>query len=122
MDRITEERIAENDARFREANERIHAFATEHDVDIAVPFICECAQMECVEVVRLEIAEYEEVRRNPRWFVNIPGHDRPAGSAVRVVSERSGWIVVEKVGHAGDVAEELAGGPGAAVAEREPEG
>ena len=86
-----------------------------------VPFICECADLTCVEIVRLELADYEAVRTHPRRFVNAPGHDRAGGSAVRVVSDHGDWIVVEKVGHAGEVAEELAGGSEAVAGEREGE-
>jgi hypothetical protein len=108
MDRPTEERIAENNARFRGANERIQAVATKHDVDMPVPFICECADPRCVEILRIERDEYEAVRADPRRFLSAPGHERCDGAAARVVSERPGWTVVEKVGHAGEVAEELA--------------
>jgi hypothetical protein len=111
MDRLTEERVAENNARFRQANERIQAVATRHDVEMPVPFLCECADPTCVEILRIERTEYEAVRADPRRFLSAPGHDRVDGSAARVVSEQPGWIVVEKVGHAGEVAEELAGEP-----------
>ena len=105
MDRLTAERIAENDARFREANERIREVAVEHGIE-TVPFICECADPECVAIVRLRLDD-EQVRSNPRWFVNVAGHDRAAGSAARVAATYDGWIVAEKVGHAGRVVEEL---------------
>ena len=67
-DRVTEERIARNDALFRDANERIGAFAAQHELrEDDVPFICECADMGCHEIVRLPLNEYEKVRSNPRW-------------------------------------------------------
>ena len=54
MDRLMEERIAKNDAKFREANERISAAAEEHAVEgMRIPFICECADPTCMEIVRL---------------------------------------------------------------------
>jgi hypothetical protein len=117
MDKLTQERIAENDATFRDANERIRAAAVDYGVETAVPFICECADPKCVEIVRLVVDDYERVRGNPRWFVNAPGHDRAAGPAACVVSSHDGWVLVEKVGHAGNVAEELAGGADAVAAE-----
>ena len=103
MDRLTQERIAENNARFREANEHIRAAAQAFGITGPVPFICECAQPTCVEIVRLRLDEYASLRANPRTFLNVPGHDRADGSAARVVSEHEGYVVVEKVGHAGDV-------------------
>jgi hypothetical protein len=115
-DRVTEERIARNDALFRDANERIGAFAAEHELrEHAVPFICECADMSCHEIVTLPLDEYERVRSNPRRFVNAPGHHVAAQGAATVVERHSGYAVVEKQGHAGEVAEELASREGQAV-------
>ena len=72
-----------------------------------MPFICECAEPSCREVVRLTLAAYREVRGDPRHFVNVPGHQVAAGAAGRVVAQHDGYVVVEKIGYAGQVAEEL---------------
>jgi hypothetical protein len=47
--------------RFREANERIEATAYNTRLLGPVPFICECANPDCTEIVRLELDEYEAV-------------------------------------------------------------
>ena len=107
MDRLTEERIALNNATFRNANERISTAAGVYDVDMPVPFICECADRSCSEIVRLELAEYEEIRADSRHFLNAPGHQAAAQGAAVVVAERDGYVIVEKVGHAGDIVEAL---------------
>jgi hypothetical protein len=49
------------------------------------------------------------VRANPRWFINIPGHQAHGLGVAQVVRERDGYVIVEKVGHAGEVAEDLEG-------------
>jgi hypothetical protein len=103
----TAERIARNDALFREANERIREKAEEYEVQITVPFICECADPMCRDIVRLGLDEYREIRRNPRYFLNIPGHESVAGGNIEVVDRRDGHLVVEKIGRAGEVAEAL---------------
>lgn len=107
MDRSLEERIARNDATFREANERINAAAGAYDMEGPVPFLCECADPTCVEIVRLELDQYEEIRADSRHFLNVPGHQRAAQGAAVVVAERDGYVIVEKIGHAGDVVEGL---------------
>jgi ribulose 1,5-bisphosphate synthetase/thiazole synthase len=107
MDRVVEERIAQNDATFRNANERIGAAAGAYDVKMPIPFICECADPTCMEIVRLDLDQYEEVRANSRHFLNIPGHETVAQGAAVVVSERDGYVIVEKTGHAGEVVEAL---------------
>ena len=50
-----------NDAIFREANEGIREAAKEHltDGDEQVPFLCECADPNCRELVLLALAEYQ---------------------------------------------------------------
>jgi hypothetical protein len=107
MDRLLEERIARNDATFRRANERISAAAETYGVDMPVPFVCECADPECSEVVRLNLEEYEEVRADSRHFFHIPGHRDADGAAGVVVAERDGYVIVEKTGHAAEIAQAL---------------
>lgn len=107
MDRLTERRIARNNATFREANEQIGVAAGIYGVEGAVPFICECADPACSEIVPLELGQYEEIRADPRRFLNVPGHEAAAQGAAVVVDRREGYVIVEKVGHAGDVVEAL---------------
>lgn len=107
MDRLVEERIARNDAAFRRANERISAAAETYGVDIPVPFVCECADPECSEVVRLKLEAYEEIRTDSRRFFHVPGHRDADGTAGVVVAERDGYVIVEKTGHAAEIAEAL---------------
>ena len=102
-----EERIALNQATFREANERINAAAEVYAVDMPVPFICECADPTCAEIVRLALSEYEEIRADSRHFLNVPGHQAASQGAAAVVAEREGYVIAAKEGHAGDIAEAL---------------
>jgi hypothetical protein len=96
-----------NQATFRDANERINTAAGVYAVDIPVPFICECADPTCSEIVRLALGEYEEVRADPRHFLNVPGHQSAAQGAATVVEEREGYVIAEKTGHAGEIVEAL---------------
>jgi hypothetical protein len=105
---LSEERLAANQATFREANERIEAAAADMELSEPVPFICECASRECTEIVHLTLAEYEDVRARPRRFFNVPGHEVLSVEAgAGVVAERtSRYVLVDKVGVAGAVAED----------------
>lgn len=107
MERLLEERIARNDATFREANERISAAAATYGVDVPVPFVCECADPRCSEVVRLKLEEYEEIRADSRRFFHVPSHRDTEGTVGVVVAERDGYVIVEKTGHAAEIAEAL---------------
>jgi hypothetical protein len=105
---LTQERMAENQATFRDANERIEAAADDMGLFEPVPFICECAARDCTEIVRLTLAEYEEVRSNPRRFFNVPGHEAlsvEAGAGV-VAETTPRYVLVDKVGVAGEISKE----------------
>jgi hypothetical protein len=101
------ERVARNDAIFRDANEGIRSAAADYDVMGQVPFICECADPTCTEIIRLDVTEYEQVRKQSTHFINAPGHHRGAVPYVRVVESRDGYDVVEKLGQAAETAAEL---------------
>jgi hypothetical protein len=105
----TAERVACNDATFREANDRIKDAVDEHGLAGASPFICECAEERCTTILSILPREYERIRKNPTWFVNAPGHDASAGPYARVVEEHDGFVVVEKVGRAAALVAELRG-------------
>jgi hypothetical protein len=104
---LTAQRVAQNQARFREANEGIEQAALEYDVDEGLPFICECSDPECVEILRLKLADYEAIRATSTHFIHSPGHDRGVEGWGNVIERRDGYEVVEKVGDAAAVAEAL---------------
>jgi len=62
---MTHERIALNESTFREANERIEAAADKMDLVGPVPFICECPDRTCTQIVRVTLDGYEDVRQHP---------------------------------------------------------
>lgn len=97
MNDSVRERIAENNYTFREANEQIRAKADEYDAPVdRVPFLCECPVPSCTEILRLTLAQYEEVRANPNHFFTAPGHEQADAAVGRVVSRESGYVIVEK--------------------------
>jgi hypothetical protein len=101
------ERVGRNDATFRAANERIGQMASAQTFPEQVPFICECAEESCTEIVRLSLEEYERVRAHPTHFLNAPGHESAAGPYCEVVERNEGYVVVRKKGRAAEIAAEL---------------
>lgn len=99
-----EQRLGHNEALFREINERIEAGHWPADEREQIAFRCECSMLGCNVLVELTVPEYEAVRAFPRRFLLAPGHEIAAVEIV--VSEQRGYIVVEKVGEAGAVAED----------------
>jgi hypothetical protein len=57
-------------------------------------FMCECADATCTAVINLRTAEYEALRRNPRQFGVLPGHQ--IEDIESVVESHPGYLVVEK--------------------------
>ena len=104
MDEATQKKIAGNEAMLREANEAIERGLWPGDDHRTVRFRCECAQLDCNQAIELRVRDYEAVRAHPRRFVLAEGHQRTAVETV--VQRRNGFLVVEKKGEAGAVAEE----------------
>ncbi len=82
-------RIADNESRFREINERLRGDlrALPADDD-PVEFVCECGHVECAQPVRLTLAEYEAIRAGPLDFAVVPGHQLPDVEDVVDVNDR----------------------------------
>lgn len=86
-----EERLAQNEARFREINESAQPQRESHGEG---RFVCECADRGCMLWIELTRDEYAAVRRNPRWFIVAPSHEIP--DVESVVDRKPGYFVIEK--------------------------
>lgn len=101
MDRSIEQ-AAQNEAVFRRANELIEQRLSDLSiVDGRSPFVCECQEPSCTEIIRLSLGEYEHVRSHPQWFAIAPGHNFAEGT---VIQRTERFEVVEKRGKAAEVA------------------
>jgi len=69
--------------------------------------LCECADTSCRALLPLTHRQYEDIRENPRWFINAPGHHVNENGSVRIVADHDCFVIVEKIGEAGEVAEQL---------------
>lgn len=70
-------RIAQNERVARRHNrrrERLEIDAAGVDTDELVPFVCECADIDCLSAIEMSIAEYESVHETTDRFVVKPGH------------------------------------------------
>jgi hypothetical protein len=88
------QRVARNEALFREVNERIKQVNDNFGTQEVADFICECGDVECTEPVSLTLGEYEGIRRDGTHFAVIPGH--VVRDIERVVARYDHFAVVEK--------------------------
>ena len=103
MEKGQEERLALNEAIFRDVNERIREISnTFGQKDETYAFLCECSDPKCVDKVVMTSAEYEYVRSDPTRFVVAKGHVLPEVESV--VDRAKDHVVVEKEGAAADIA------------------
>ena len=98
-----EERIAYNEAWSRSLNERRAEWTGR---EVRPSFRCECWRQDCTERIPLSGEDWKMVRAEPSRFAVAPEH--VAKSLEGVVKEFPHFWVVEKLGEAGEVAEELA--------------
>jgi hypothetical protein len=102
-----EERLARNEALFRDVNEHISRQglqwgSTDPDQH---EYLCECSRRDCTALVSMTQQEYEQVRRHGKRFFVLRGHEELEVESV--VRSEKGYVVVEKHGAAGDLVESL---------------
>lgn len=90
---VSLERLARNQALFREVNERLLELA-DGEPDRRLDFLCECSHNDCAATIELTLTEYERVRRRPTLFVLVAGHD--IDEIEDVVEEHPTFVVVQK--------------------------
>lgn len=85
------ERLAANEARFREINESAQPQRRSRGTG---RFVCECADRGCMAWLDVPLEEYALVRQNERRFIVAPTHEIPG--AETVVERKDGYFVIEK--------------------------
>jgi hypothetical protein len=102
-------RIGENEALFREVNERLRELGEGFSlVSEEAEFICECGDSSCAERVHMSLADYEDVRSDPKRFIIAKGHEQLEYE--KILSETDQYVIVEK----------LPGGPAGAAIREDP--
>ena len=91
---VSLERLARNQALFREVNERLLEL-TEGFHDGSMQFVCECSNEDCTLTVSMNHDEYESVRARSTFFVVSTGHE--ILEIEKVIDRQNGWTIVQKV-------------------------
>jgi hypothetical protein len=88
-------RQVENQDMSRSANQRLQDVAGRTAEDgIVIPFLCECADDDCLGRVEISIDEYFIAHLAPEHYVIVAGHPRIDGELV--VDDRGHYEVVAK--------------------------
>ncbi|MGH2882508.1 MAG: hypothetical protein ACRDPA_07380 [Solirubrobacteraceae bacterium] len=98
-----QQRTARNEAIFREINEGIRRGRWPGEEHSITSFRCECASLGCSDMLALSFHDYEDIRKHPRRFLVATGHERLDVEVV--VARQPNYLVVQKTGEAGQVAE-----------------
>lgn len=72
-------------------NARIAGSAALHRFDkaIALPFLCECSDERCDELMRISLREFDEARAGGN-YLTVPGHQVDDATIVRI--RESCWL------------------------------
>ena len=103
-----ERRMAQNEALFREVNERVQETASQFgDFGENSPqeYFCECANPDCTFRLTLTPAQYTSIRADPKQFVVLPLHYTPEVETLAV--KKDAYWIVRKAGEAGEYVEKL---------------
>ena len=97
-------RAARNQSLFREVNERIVELSLRFGGE-ARPnaYLCECLNTDCSATIGVPYDEYDRLREHGDRFFVLPGHEDP--DVEDVVETTPGYVVVEKIGVASEIAE-----------------
>jgi hypothetical protein len=97
-------RAAKNQALFRGANDRVKEL--NQAFNLVAPlgeWICECANVGCIERIEMSIGAYEEVRLHEVRFVVAPSDEHFWPDVERVIEHTDGYWVIELIAQASDV-------------------
>ena len=100
MDQARRDRVARNEAAFRELNEAISKGPPDR---AEVLLVCECGHPDCSEQFVISLDFYRHVREDPRQFVLLAGHEIP--DTEDVIEEQGRYVVVRKHEDVSDIVE-----------------
>jgi len=86
--------MALNEAASREFNEEIEEVYEGEPPSNRLDIVCECALRMCERTIDITMAEYQDVRSDPRQFAIVPDHF--IGDIERIVFENDRFAVVAK--------------------------
>lgn len=100
-----QKQVGRNENEARTANEIVSVDGEQAQLEgheiLAV--LCECGDRDCHDPLTMTVDQYEEIRSQPAHFAVLSGHE--ILDCERVLATRGEYLIVEKFGDAGDVAD-----------------
>jgi hypothetical protein len=90
-------RKARNEILLRKLNERIETHHLRVQPTVAT-WVCECADENCAQPIRMSIAQYEAVRVEPTHFFIAPTEEHLSSDIEYVVRREASYWVIAKIG------------------------
>lgn len=85
----------QNEERFAAANAQLREKALSLEINRGrFPFLCECSDVGCTQVIQVSLDAYEAARAQPGAFLLLAGHDD--SRVERVIARTDGYVLVEK--------------------------
>jgi hypothetical protein len=97
-----ERRIGQNEALFREVNERIERLSQTLQATDSITILCECGDASCTDQIDISLSKYQRVRQESTLFFVRPGHEK--SDVEHIVEQDEGYNVVLKTDGAAEVA------------------
>lgn len=99
MSTISERRQTENEAMFRQANEKVQKklkkmLPEDEYASLELYFYCECADETCAERIVMTPERYQVLHKKRDYFIIRPGHQR--SQIERLVNKLSDYYTVQK--------------------------
>ena len=104
MDEERQERLAKNESLFRALNENIRSLASKLGPGAPYEFICECSTSGCFERLSTDARGIRAGAEDGTHFLLADGHEDI--EIEQVIAHQAAYVVVEKDGVAGLVAED----------------
>jgi hypothetical protein len=105
---VLQERAAQNQALFREVNERLGEITGTLNATLArAEWVCECANTGCSEPLEMSLDEYQALRQHGARFAVACDPKHVFAEVERVIERTDRYWVVEKIERAARVAVEL---------------
>jgi hypothetical protein len=93
---LPERRLAQNEAIYREFNERMQESINTSDNHATMPmyFFCECSDEKCQKQIKISPREYNKIHKDKSKFTLVCGHE--VKKIEDVISENPEYCIVKK--------------------------